>query len=86
MSNNKAMSASLNCQSRLFKIIQKKLDSKNFVKTIASVLHLSDSAVYKRLNGSRVVSLEEVLLLIDHFDVHLEDVFIEDNKTLRKKR
>ena len=55
----------------------------SMVDTIAELLDLSYDSVYRRIRGEKPVSLEEVKLLSDHFNLSLDQVLeLHSNKVL----
>lgn len=59
---------------KLFHLITLKSGSKSLPAALSEVLHLSKSAVYDRINGNKQFSLQELLLLTEHFAISLDEL------------
>lgn len=69
------ISATEQVQQTLFRLIMAQMGEKKALPVLCEILSLNKSAVYSRINGSKTLSLEELLLLIQHFQINSELVF-----------
>ena len=61
-------------QIELFQRIKPRLKKRKPVQELAGMLHLSDSAVYKRLNGTVPITMEEFVFLCQQFDISADEL------------
>lgn len=59
----------------LFDIIRERInDPKNWIDEISEVLNLSKSAVYKKINATSSLSLEELSVLLVKYDINFDNI------------
>ena len=57
----------------LFDLIRERInDPKNWIDEISEVLNLSKSAVYKKINATSSLSLEELSILLVRYDISFD--------------
>ena len=63
-------------QDLLFARILKKYNNndKTFTKDISKILHLTSNVVYDRINGKKLLNIEEIFLLSKHYNIGLDDL------------
>ena len=67
--------AALQVQQRLFNIILTQIGEKKALPILCDILSLNKSSVYSRLNGSKALALEELLQLMQHFNISSDQIF-----------
>jgi len=65
-------------QQNLFRYIIAQVGPKQAVSSICEALHINKSSAYNRLNGSKGIDLEELSLLVNTFNVPLEELLLPD--------
>lgn len=67
----------------LFDLIRERInDSKNWIDEISNELNLSKSAVYKKVNATSSLSLEELSHLLVRYDISFDQLIRPDNPSL----
>ena len=63
-------------QDLLFARILKKYNNndKTFTKDISKILNLTSNVVYDRINGKKLLNIEEIFLLSKHYNIGLDDL------------
>ena len=56
-------------QKQLFTRIEEKIQPRKLSAELGQLLSIAPSAVYRRLSGETLISFEQLLLLIDHYDI-----------------
>ncbi|MEZ4920400.1 MAG: hypothetical protein R2792_14960 [Saprospiraceae bacterium] len=69
MSNSRKNTDPVAYQQHFFSLITNLLGNKNIIPALCEVLHLNKSAIYKRINGEKLLTLDEFLLLSDTFNI-----------------
>ena len=64
----------LKLQHLIFDQIKAKTNNQISVHQLAGILHLSPSAIYKRLRGDRVLAFNELILLVRHFEISVDEL------------
>lgn len=59
-------------QQQIFQIASNRCRSQSLVAVLCDLLHLNKSSVYDRINGKKAISVEELLVLRDYFEINLE--------------
>jgi hypothetical protein len=60
--------------------VEKRLpNSKLLAKTLADLLNLSSSAIYRKISGEVPLTLEETFTLLRHFRISLDDLVFQDS-------
>ncbi len=60
-------------QMHFIQLVKNKLPAHSYLsEKIASVLDISDHSAYRRIRGEKTMSLDEVLILANHFEISLE--------------
>ena len=68
-------------QQELFKKIKSRLPGNTQLShAIAELLHISESTAYRRLNGEVLFSTDELLQLVQHFQLSVDDLLNTTNK------
>lgn len=66
---------------KLFSLIKDKLPKNvSFIDEIADVLDISYDASYRRVKGKTILPFKEGLLLSDHFNIKLDNLFLNTKK------
>jgi hypothetical protein len=58
-----------NVQQQLFTLIEQKIQPRKLSAELGDLLSIAPSAVYRRLSGETLISFEQLLLLIKHYDI-----------------
>lgn len=58
-----------NIQQQLFTLIEEKIQPRKLSAELGDLLSIAPSAVYRRLSGETLISFEQLLLLIQHYDI-----------------
>jgi hypothetical protein len=58
-----------NIQEQLFTLIEQKIQPRKLSAELGDILSIAPSAVYRRLSGETLISFEQLLLLIKHYDI-----------------
>jgi hypothetical protein len=58
-----------NIQEQLFTLIEQKIQPRKLSSELGDILSIAPSAVYRRLSGETLISFEQLLLLIKHYDI-----------------
>jgi hypothetical protein len=74
------ISATEQVQQTLFRLIMTQMGEKKALPVLCEILSLNKSAVYSRINGSKTLALEELLLLMQHFQINSELIFAPQNQ------
>ncbi len=61
-------------QNQLFALIQQKIQPRRVSNEIGPLLSIAPSAVYRRLTGETFLSFEQLLLLLQHYDISFEQL------------
>ena len=70
-------------QAKLFELIQEKIiDKSQWVDQIADVLSLSKPAVYKRVNGTTALSLDDLSVLMRNYNISFDGLVHDDRVTV----
>ena len=70
---------------KLFTLIKEKLPKNvSFIDEIADVLDISYDASYRRVKGKTALPFKEGLLLSDHFNIQLDNLFFDTKKDTTK--
>ena len=73
-------------QELLFKEIRKQLSiSTSLNDEIASILNISYDAAHRRVSGKSKFSIDETLLLANHFNISLDKLFLKNDKVIVEK-
>ena len=56
-------------QQQLFTLIEAKIQPRKLSAELGQLLSIAPSAVYRRLSGETLISFEQLLLLIAHYDI-----------------
>lgn len=59
-------------QQKIVQLITVRCGSKLVVPVLCELLHLNKSSVYDRLNGKKSLTVEELLVLREHFEINIE--------------
>ena len=65
---------SLIVQKELFKIIQSQNPKHNIADTIANILGIAKSGAYRRITGETILTLKELILLLDTFSISFDSL------------
>lgn len=73
----------LRIQEQLFELVKNKLGSSSqWVDQVAEILSLSKPAVYKRINGTTAISLNDLSILMKAFDLSFDSLIHTDKLTV----
>lgn len=74
-------------QQQIIETIKKQLGDANgsLATALAEILNLSKNAVYKRLEGSTLFSIQDIVLLSQHFYLPLESMLYPDASSVQAK-
>lgn len=76
----------MNEQDQILKTIRKQVSSSNsMIETIAFVLNISYDASHRRISGKSKFSMEETILLANHFNFSLDYLFLKKDKIVVEK-
>jgi hypothetical protein len=72
----------MNYQNSVFEKIKSAIDSdhEDWVDTIGEVLNISKSAVYKRIKGDTMLSMEDLVVLMNHYNFSFDELVFENKK------
>lgn len=59
-------------QKQLFDLIEQKIQPRKLSAEIGQLLSIAPSAVYRRLSGETLISFEQLLVLLKHYDISFE--------------
>lgn len=59
-------------QKQLFDLIEQKIQPRKLSAEIGQLLSIAPSAVYRRLSGETLLSFEQLLILLQHYDISFE--------------
>lgn len=76
----------MNCQEVLLKQIRKQISDKLSINdAIATVLQISYDASHRRVSGKSKFSIEETVRLANHYNISLDDLFLQKEKVIIEK-
>ena len=61
-------------QQKILSAVTVRCGSISLVPVLCDLLHLSKSAVYDRINGTKSLSFPELIVLLDTFSISLEEM------------
>ena len=61
-------------QKQLFTLIEQKIQPRKLSGELGQLLSIAPSAVYRRLSGETLISFEQLLILIEHYDISFEQL------------
>ncbi len=61
-------------QKQLFKLIEQKIQPRKLSGELGQLLSIAPSAVYRRLSGETLISFEQLLILLAHYDISFEQL------------
>ena len=71
-------------QRKIFELIESKLENtKDLKDDLAELLHISKGAVYKRINGTTAISLADLSLLMQKYNISFDSLIYPDRKSIR---
>ena len=70
-------------QRRLFDHVRERTSPSGFMRELSNILHLSNSSLYKRINGNVTITLSEFLTLCKHYEVSADELLDINNDEVR---
>ena len=61
-------------QKQLFDLIEQQIQPRKLSAELGQILSIAPSAVYRRLSGETLISFEQLLILLKHYDVSFEQL------------
>ena len=61
-------------QKQLFTLIEQKIQPRKLSGELGQLLSIAPSAVYRRLSGETLISFEQLLILLQHYDISFEQL------------
>lgn len=61
-------------QKQLFTLIEQKIQPRKLSGELGQLLSIAPSAVYRRLSGETLISFEQLLILLEHYDISFEQL------------
>lgn len=75
----------MNNQELLLKAIRKQLSTLSLNDEIAAVLNISYDAAHRRVSGKSKFSIDETILLSNHYNISLDNLFLQKEKVIIEK-
>lgn len=75
----------MNNQEVLLKAIRKQLSAASLNDEIAAVLNISYDAAHRRVSGKSKFSIDETIQLSNHYNISLDDLFLQKGKVIIEK-
>ena len=72
-------------QELLLKAIRKQLSTLSLNDEIAAVLNISYDAAHRRVSGKSKFSIDETILLSNHYNISLDNLFLQKEKVIIEK-
>jgi hypothetical protein len=80
------LSQIMSYQEQFLKVIRKQIPkSESLIDAVASVLNISYDAAHRRISEKSKFSIEETIQLANHFNISLDNLFLEEEKIIVEK-